>query len=102
MTITLAEMHSNTVEIFHNSASFLQELSDTDSMSIHGGKTNISSKDSNCQRKLLEYKMIQCAISNIMSLVKLCIDTPQRRSQDSISSSQKLQISILFKQCDSV
>lgn len=71
-----------------NCESFFQELSDTDSMIIYGGKSDDYSENSSLGRKLLEYALVGFAIHNIVSLVKLFIDSPQQRSPDSISSSQ--------------
>ncbi|MBE9006592.1 hypothetical protein IQ259_16350 [Fortiea sp. LEGE XX443] len=99
MARTLTELHSTLAEPFHSCENFFQELSDTDSVMIHGGKTIDSSQDSNCEQKLLEYELVKCAISDIMSIIKSFIDSSQSRSQNCISSSEKLQIEKVFKQC---
>ncbi|OKH41888.1 hypothetical protein FACHB389_02925 [Nostoc calcicola FACHB-389] len=70
---------TSTFEIFHNCEILLQELSDVDSMMINGGKSNTYFHDSNFERKLLEYALVGFAISNIVSLVKLFLDTRQHR-----------------------
>ncbi|MCC5639657.1 hypothetical protein LC593_28295 [Nostoc sp. CHAB 5844] len=82
MNRMLAKLQFNRAELFHNYENFLQELSDTDSIIIHGGNSNGYSKDSSFERKLLEYALVGFAIHNIVSLVKLFIDSSKSRSQN--------------------
>jgi hypothetical protein len=66
-------------EIFHNCEILLKELPDVDFMVINGGKSNTYFHASNFEIKLLEYALVGFAISNIVSLVKLFLDTRQHR-----------------------
>jgi hypothetical protein len=61
--IKVSELSSAGSELFMDSESFLQDLADTDVMSVHGG-------EGNGFQKYLEYGVVGLGINNIASLAK--------------------------------
>ncbi len=74
---SIADLHSISSKRFHDAEHIFQELSDMESMFIHGGNNNVSDENINFGIKALEYALVGFAIYNIVSLVKLFINRPQ-------------------------
>jgi hypothetical protein len=72
-------LHYISCKIFPDAEHILQELSDIESMLIHGGKSNVSDEKIDFGIKALEYALVGFAIHNIVSLVKLFINRSQNQ-----------------------
>ncbi|MGE5658247.1 MAG: hypothetical protein ACM37W_16715 [Actinomycetota bacterium] len=68
--IAISDLRSTDSELFQDSASFLHDLTDIDSMSVHGGVGYGFSEFLNFGVKVLEFALVGFAISNIVSLVQ--------------------------------
>ncbi|MBW4684851.1 MAG: hypothetical protein KME40_07045 [Komarekiella atlantica HA4396-MV6] len=76
-TANLGSIYSGS---FYDSERLLQNLSDIDSILIHGGKSDVPSENIENMKfgiKVLEYALVGFAIHNITSLVKLFL-TPSK------------------------
>ncbi|MBH8552914.1 hypothetical protein I8751_11145 [Nostocaceae cyanobacterium CENA357] len=74
---SIADLHYISPERLQDTEHILQELSDIESMLVHGGKNNVLNENIDFGTKALEYALVGFAIYNIVSLVKLFINRPQ-------------------------
>ncbi|MFK0734256.1 MAG: hypothetical protein ACIWVG_24415 [Gloeotrichia echinulata HAB0833] len=69
-TITLSELLHTGAELFQDSESFLNDLNDMDSISVHGGEGSGFKDILNYGIKGYEFALLGFAINNVVSLAK--------------------------------
>lgn len=68
--IKVSELNLAGAELFQDSESFLNDLTDVDTTSVHGGEGAYFNGFADLGEKVLEYGLIGLGITNIVSLVK--------------------------------
>ncbi|OUL28974.1 hypothetical protein BV372_24250 [Nostoc sp. T09] len=68
--IKVSELNLAGAELFQDSESFLNDLTDVDTTAVHGGEGAYFPEFSDLGYKVLEYGLVGFGITNIVSLVK--------------------------------
>lgn len=77
--IVIFDLHHSSSRKLENSESFLYDLTEIDSMSVHGGEGYNFNQFLNLGVKVLEYALVGFAIYSIVSLVQLFLAPQQRQ-----------------------
>ncbi|BAY33198.1 hypothetical protein NIES2107_50930 [Nostoc carneum NIES-2107] len=78
--IVIFDLHQSGSNEINHSESFIEDVTEIDSMCIHGGEGYAFSEFLNFGVKVLEYALIGFAISSIVSLVQMFLAPRQNQN----------------------